>query len=286
MLRSVKVFYEAVPRNADSSFGVFQFSGRSFQAPYHRHPEIEITLIAQGRGDLIVGDHFGRFQAGDVIIQGPDLPHSYRSDPGGRAASCYAQFREDVFGAGFWDLSECRPIRSLLRRAQRGLRFSRKNADRLAAKLQTLADRRGMNRLIGLLETLEEAAHDSGARPLASPGYAPTRPARTTEVIEKVLRSIERGWNQPLRLAELAGAVNMHPQSLSRFFQRHFRRGFRDVLLERRLAECARLLLETEEGIAQIAYSCGFNNLSNFNRLFRRAYGASPSDYRRTASGD
>jgi AraC-like DNA-binding protein len=281
----VRVVYESVPKSANGSFGVFQFSGGAFQAPYHRHPEIEITLIVRGRGHLIVGDHFGSFRAGDLIIQGRDLPHSYRSDRGRSAASCYAQFREDVFGAGFWALGECRRIRSLLHRAQRGLRLSPKVADRLAPRMQTLADRQGMSRLTGLLEILEDAAGDARARPLASEGYALTRPAKTTGVIEKILRSIERSWNGPLKLADLAREVRMHPQSLSRFCRRQLRRSFQELLIERRLAESARLLLETGEGIAQTAYSCGFNNLSNFNRLFRRAYGTSPSDYRRTAGG-
>ena len=96
------------------------------------------NFIISGRGDLIVGDFLGHFQPGDLIIQGPNLPHSYRSRQGGPAVACYAQFREDTFGPFFWDLSECRRIRGLPRKAQRGLRFSPRSAKRLGARLNAL----------------------------------------------------------------------------------------------------------------------------------------------------
>ena len=286
IVKRVKVVYEVVHRSAESSFGLFRFSGKAFQAPYHRHSEVEITFIASGRGELVVGDHIGRFQPGDVIIQGPDLPHSYRSEPGGRAVSFYAQFREDAFGDGFWHLPECRQIRGLLQRAKGGLCLSPKVAGRVGPKLETLFNQRGADRLIGLLDILEDAARDKSARRLAGAGYTANRPAKTTAIVEKILLAVDRGWSEPLRLTDLARSIGLQPQSLSRFCRRQLRCSFQAMLIQRRLAESARQLLESDDSIAQVAFACGFNNLSNFNRLFRRAYKISPSEFRRDAAGE
>lgn len=281
----MRALFEAVPKSAGVSFGVFRFSGRAFKAPYHYHPEIEITLVLSGRGDLVVGDFLGHFQPGDMIIQGANLPHSYRSRPAGTAASCYAQFRHDAFGAGFWDRSEFRRIRGLLRRAEYGLRLSPKTARDLGPQLEALFDARGVERVTGLLELLDAAARDSAAQPLASAGHTLARPSRTSAKIERILTAIDLSWSEPLRLGDLARAVKMHPQSLSRFCRRQLRRSFREILGEKRLGEAARRLLESDDGVAETAFACGFNNLSNFNRLFRRTYGLSPTNYRRRATG-
>lgn len=277
------MLFEAVPKTVDESFGVFRFSGKAFRAPYHYHPEIEVTLIIAGCGDLVVGDFLGHFQPGDMIIKGPNLPHSYRSRPAGHAASCYAQFRHDAFGKGFWELSEFRRIRGLLRRAESGLRLSPKTAKRLSPRLEALFDAKGVERITGLLGLLDDAARDSTARPLASAGHTLARPSRTSAKIERILTAIDRNWSEPLRLGDLARATKMHPQSLSRFCRRQLRRSFREILGEKRLGEAARRLLENSDGVAETAFACGFNNLSNFNRLFRRTYGLSPTAYRRRA---
>ncbi len=280
---TVQVLFESVPKSADSSFAVFQFSGKAFKAPYHCHPEIEITYISSGRGDLIVGDFIGQFQPGDMIIQGPNLPHSYRTFPVGLAGSCYAQFREDAFGPGFWDLSECRRIRGLLRKATRGLRLSPRTAKRLGPRLEALLNLRGLPRITGLLTLLDEAASDGSARPLASAGHTKTQPLKSSTKVEAVLRAIDRGWSEPIRLGDVARTVKMHPQSLSRFCRRQLRRSFQEMLTEKRLGEAARRLLESDDGVAETAFACGFNNLSNFNRLFLRTYGLSPTAYRQRA---
>jgi AraC-like DNA-binding protein/quercetin dioxygenase-like cupin family protein len=279
----MQVSFEAVPKSADKSFGVFRFAGKAFKAPYHYHPEIEITHIVSGRGDLIVGDFLGHFQPGDLIIQGPNLPHSYRCRRGGPAVACYAQFREDAFGPGFWDLSECRRIRGLLRKAQRGLRFSPRTAKLLGARLEALFHTGGVARITDLLTLLEDAARDTAARPLATAGQTLARPLKTSAKVESILRAIDRSWREPLRLSDIARAVRMHPQSLSRFCRRQLRRSFQEMLTEKRLGEAARRLLESDDGVAETAFACGFNNLSNFNRLFRRTYGLSPTAYRRRA---
>lgn len=281
----VKIVYEKVPKLQNSSFGAFRFKGSAFDAPYHYHPEIELTHILSGRGDLLVGDSYSQFSEGDLILQGPGLPHSYRSTVEAPASSCWIQFLPDALGQGFFDLPECRRIRRLLERAERGLRFSKGAAKAAAGILDSLPDLSGARRLTTLVELLETLSHDRGAETLASEGYAvvPSKPGMAR--VERLLRVIDRNWKEPLSLDAAAREVRLHPQSLSRFCQRYLRRSFKSLVIERRIGESARRLLETDDSVAEIAFACGFNNLSNFNRLFRSGYGISPRDYRRRASG-
>lgn len=276
----MNVRQELVPRQADASYGIFHFRGRAFPAPYHQHPETEITHLIAGRGEFVVGDRWDRFEGGEVFVQGAGLPHSYRSAPGGRAESRYLQWRDDSFGADFWHMPEAAPLRDTLRRAARGLKLSPPVATEVGARLATLEPKRGLERLTGLLEIWTLVANDRRAESLASEGYAPPRPANNTRQVERLLRALDAGWRDDLRLDTVAAQLRMHPQSLSRFCRRQLGRGFRDLLIERRLGEAARRLLETDSGVAETAFACGFNNLSNFNALFRRAYGRSPRDFR------
>lgn len=281
----MKVHFEKVTRPADRSFNVHAYAGRPFGAPYHLHPEIELTAITRGHGTLIIGDHYGRFSAGDVILHGACLPHSYRGDPGSGAATVFVQFDPDSFGDVFWTLPENAPVRRLFARAGRGLRLSSAVAADLIVRLEALrvAPTGRPTRLAALLEILDLAARDNSAVPLASAGYASPKGAAGLATIDRILRAVDRGWRDDIRLPEVARQAGMHPQSLSRFCRRRLGRGFSDLVVARRLAEVARRLLETDDGIAEAAFACGFNNLSNFNRLFRRAYACSPRAYRARA---
>lgn len=278
----MQVFYEKVPRPANASFSVFQFTGTAFDAPYHRHPEVELTWISAGRGDLLVGDHLGRFGPGDLILHGPNLPHSYRSDVIGGVASCHwLQFCPDAFTTDFWRLPEFRSIERLFENAVLGLRFSRTISDLAAAQLVALERlRSGPGRLAALILLFETLSRDRSPTALAHRGYGtPALPVRLDKV-ERILQLIDVGWRGPMPLAAAARAVGLHPQSLSRFCRRHLRRSFQSLVMERRLSEAARRLLESDKTVAEIAFASGFNNLANFNRHFRRFHGYAPRDYR------
>lgn len=276
----MKAVFEKVPRYAHESFGIFEFSGEAFDAPYHFHPEIEITWIVAGHGDMLIGDRLTRFDEGEVVVQGPGLPHSYRSDPGGSVASCWLQFLPSALGATFFELPECRRIRRGLERASRGLRLTSRYAGQAREILKRLTTAGGAHRLLGLLELLDVLSRDLHAESLASEGYVRAASDQGIARVDRILREIEHGWNEPMRLEAIARKVGMHPQSLSRFCRRHLRRSFQSLVIERRLSEAARRLLETEAGVAETAFACGFNNLANFNRLFRRAYRLNPRAYR------
>ncbi|WP_404425031.1 AraC family transcriptional regulator [Nibricoccus sp. IMCC34717] len=282
----MKVQFEKVPHADHSSIAVFSFSGRAFGSAYHLHPEFEIALIIEGDGDCVIGDHLGAFTSGDLFVKAGGLPHSYRSRTPGVAKSRWAQFRPESLGEALMALPEMRRIALFLKRAHKGLRISAPVVPAAAELLQRLQSRTGALRVSTLIELLDLLARDRHATELCSAGYVGATPSQTVRQVERLLRAINRSWADELFLDDVARELGMHSRSLSRFCRRQLGKPFSRLVQERRLAEVARNLLETDDAISAIAFRCGFNNLAHFNRQFLQSYGVNPRLYRQRASGN
>lgn len=275
----MKVQVEQVARAGPVSFAVCRFRGRAFTSVLHLHPEFEVTAILAGRGRMLVGDRDRRFGPGEVVLHGSGLPHAYQSSRPGRSAAVWLQFHPGVFGDWSASAPEFAAIRDLLRRAGLGLRFSRATAARAARLLRDLHGQAGARRFARLLELLELLAADRRAQPLASAGFA--LPEEPWSPRARALRTwIEEHWREPVSLAAAGRRLGMHPQSVARYCRRAFGRSLLELVRGRRLAEAAGRIAATDEPVTTVAYACGFNNLANFNRQFRRAYGRAPGEYR------
>lgn len=269
-----------MPRRVDASLGVFAFRGTAFTSPYHLHPEVELTVIEAGAGRLLVGDCELRFRAGDVVLQGGGLPHAYQSDRPGRAEARWVQFDAAWLAGADGAWAELQEVRALLARAVRGVRWRGAAARDVRRKLAALAGLHGARRVAALLEILAVLAQTRGEA-LASVGYAPLAESGAGRAT-RLLALIESGWARALSLAEVGKELGLHPQSVSRLCRAALGRSFKALVAERRLAEAARRLIETEARVTEVAFACGFENLANFNRQFRRAYGTSPVVYRKS----
>ena len=279
----MKPVFENVRSKDGGSFACLEFRGPEFECPYHFHPELEITWILSSDGQRMAGDSWSNFAAGDLDFYGSGLPHLYRNWNPGNAHSRYIQFREDVFGRDLWTMPECSRIRKWIAEARRGVSFHGRAAREAQALMEKIYSvRPGVLRIGMLLELLDRMARAGTGRPLASKGYrAEPVKERTGKKMYELLHYVEDHWTEPLRLEEAARRVMMHPRSLSRFFRREMGTTFQDYVVEVRLGRAARRLIEDENRVSEIAFACGFNNLSNFNRLFARRYRCCPRDYRR-----
>jgi AraC-like DNA-binding protein len=258
---------------------------RRFDCPFHYHPEIELTLIVSSAGHRYVGDHIGRFAPGDLVLMGPNLPHSYvndeRTEPAG---SIVMQFLPDCLGPRFLDLGEMRHIRALLERSRVGLAFHGKTRERVARALAKFKGLDGAARLISFLEIMQDLAGSREYRRLASPTYAPSLALYQGERINRVCELISKRFREKVTQSEASRVAKMSVPSFSRFFRRATNRTFRSFLNEVRVGHASRLLLESDRTVAEICYDSGFGNLSNFNRQFLKLRKVSPRDYRRKRS--
>ena len=153
----MKASKEFIRLKAEESFLCHRFQSASFDAPYHYHPEIELTLILRSSGTRFIGDHIGAFESGDLVLLGSGLPHfwcnHHQADPEYlRSESIVIQFAEDSFGEGFFDIPELRPIQRLLIEANRGIQFTGCVAEEITEAMLKINEAKGYQRIIQLIQ--------------------------------------------------------------------------------------------------------------------------------------
>ncbi len=280
----MKARREHVHRRISQSLACFALDGDYFDAPYHFHPEIEIALIHEGSGTRIIGDAMANFKDRDLCLIGGNLPHLYcgQQPAGMRARAEVIQFSRDEWDGLFDTLPEMRRIGELLDRSARALRFPDALIPEVTELMQRTREAADASRIVIFLELLDLLSRKmEDALPLISPGYHAEIDHSQSERIDLACQFIIEHASEDLSHAEVAARTGLSPSAFSRLFHKATGMTYTRFLNEVRLGHAARLLMETELPIAQIAFETGFNNLSNFNRRFRDHYGRAPSQYRK-----
>ena len=278
--------FERIEMPGDSSFAWKEISGRHFTAPFHHHPEIELTIITAGHGQRFVGDTVEPFQAGDVVLLGSQLPHAWFSEARcQQSEAIVVQFHPETFGGGVLKSPELDHVRELLQLASGGLVMTGHFAQEIKQGLASLSQLTPLFRLTLLVELLEKAATSRSYRCLKAQAPEETVSLVDRKRLDEVLRYIHTHHRRALALPEVAKVAGLGPESFSRFFRRVTGHTFIETLIQIRLASALALLAESPETIAAVAFASGFEDLSNFNRQFRRTYGITPSEARRRAAG-
>jgi len=282
----VKPIFQRLTSGLDEGFAFKVLRARSFDCPWHFHEEYELILVLQSGGYRMVGDHLAPLRPGDLVLVGPNLPHIYHNDEGspGRTPPVHAlliQFEENCFGDGWLKLPALASVRRLLERARLGLRIIGPTRDRVAAIMQEMPNVSGLRRIISFLSILETLAASRDCRPLASRAFAAAGKSFDQERMNRVCEFIRDRLDQPVFLPELAKFVHLSPGAFSRFFRAHTNKTFPEFVNELRVGRACRLLAEGEMNVTEIAFACGFSNLSNFNRQFRRLKRTTPRAFRK-----
>lgn len=279
---------ELISLTEGESFAWREFIEPRFSSPWHFHPELELTLIRRGTGQLFVGDAILHFNAGDLFLLGGGLPHVFYSDAPpklrgkqGRSHAVVLQLLPDVFGAKFWEMPEHHDLRELWRLAPRGISFAPEARPELAASLQELGPQKGVSRTLALLELLNRGANAlRHSRLLCSDGYVFRPEVYAERRINAVCRYVFENSNGRITLAEAARRVAMNPSAFCRYFSKVTGKRFMSFVNEVRIGQVCRSLIETDCDVAEIAFACGFESLSNFSRWFGALHGTSPSRFR------
>ncbi|MCX6879155.1 MAG: helix-turn-helix domain-containing protein [Verrucomicrobia bacterium] len=282
---SASARFEDVPTAVNSSLGVFRYDRPSFERGWHYHPEAELTLILESSGRRLVGDHLGTFEAGDLVLLGPNLPHTWRNEAvllprGRRARSIYVHFRTAWLDETTVVLPELHEIRRLLTRAARGLCFAGSARDCAARELKRLPELAGLRRVLGFWELLQGLAEAGGGEPLSSAGFAPVLDELACARIRKIHRHVYEHFRSGIVHQDLARLAGLSPAALSKFFRRTTGRTLTEFINEVRVGAAARRLIDTTENVSEIAYASGFESLANFNSTFRHLKQMNPSRFR------
>lgn len=277
-------------RKVDTGYN-YSFSIREDICPYldnhwYYHPEIELTLIRKGSGMRFVGDSIDRFNDGDLILLGSNLPHMWRCDPAyfeGRpdlqTEAVVIHFKEDFWGAGFLELPELKSIKKLLEKAKQGINICGETKRRLQGKMEAMLEAEEAQRIISLLNILSLIAGSNEYNVLSSIGFTKTYDLNDAERINRIYTYTFNNFQNEISLKEVAAAANINPHSFCRYFKSSTRKTYWQFLLEVRIGYACKLLIENKMNISQICYTCGFSTLSNFNRRFKTITGKTPMQY-------
>ena len=276
-----------VPKTVNSSFLVQTDDEPHFYDILHKHPEVQLTAIIESEGTVLIGDYVGSFKPGDVFLINKNVPHVFKNDkkyyegnPDLRGYGVSVFFDEHVFGDKFFKLPETQHIGEFLRK-RHSIKLNQEFAALLLPKIVALRDKSGVSGVIELLSILEILC-DADAR---STTLAAELLHDITESQAKRLNDIYQftmnEFNREISLEEIADVANMTVPSFCRYFKKRTRKTYIEFLTEIRISHACKMLQKEDISITGISHLSGFNNLSNFNRKFKKITGYTPSGFRK-----
>ncbi len=275
--------FELIVRDPLASFRWHRHDYPSPLARWNYHPEFEIHMIAESAGKMFVGDHIGPFGPGNFLLVGPNLPHHWVSDVSSgqsiRGRDVVLQFTATFIDEARSAFPEFRKVSALLEESGRGIEFCGEDARACGELLMRIGACDGLERVALFVSLLQRMLTATEKHSLASETYRPELAvggdASIGAVIEYIFRNIH-----DVRMSAAAGIVGMNKSTFSRHFKKMTGNNFVDCVRKLRIARACTLLESDSLGITEICFECGFQNISNFNRNFRREKGMTPREYR------
>ncbi len=284
----MNIYHEITPLKTQDVFVVLDSVCNGFDYPIHNHPEYELNLVAGISGTRIVGDSTERYTDYDLVLLGPYLYHKWDGDELLQASGqpyrvITIQFAMDLFSGGqLFQKERFMKIRKLLRDSTHGIKFHGKTFEAAMHLMMSLTEDKGFTNIIEFLQLLDLLSQSNETTFLASEGFSPQAPRSGNNRIQVAYSFILKNFINPaLKVGDVAGQVNMSDSAFSHFFQKVAFRSFTQFLIDVRIGHACKLLLHTDKTINQISFESGYNNLANFNRLFKKYRSCTPLEYRR-----
>lgn len=273
---------ERLPISPDASWSMLNRRlDEAIPFEWHHHPEFELTLTLNSRGQRFVGNHVGDYGHGDLALIGPHLPHTWASRDKREAAEPHVAlvfwFRREWIESLSAGSVELAPVSRLVQRATTGLAFDNALGLAMADEFAAMFARPPVQRLTGLLGILSRLADEQG-QPLSS--VVPQDVEGDRSRLDRVLAHLHRHYQEPLRMAQLTDIAALSESGLHRMFKKHTQLGVSDYLIGLRIGGACARLSATTQPIQNIAHEVGYASLANFNRQFRRLRGMTPREYR------
>jgi len=272
---------EITPISSDDLFIVLNHPSAKFDYPIHYHSDFEINLVMDTYGERFVGDSVEKFDTLDLVMTGPNLPHAWKGEIVEGNHVITIQFSDQILNFPILEKRLFTPIKQLLLDAQRGIGFSQSTMLMVKEKIIRLTKMQGFHTVLEFFSILYDLSI-ADRHVLVSNQFDTKDTVRKSKSrrIAKVCDYIEKNYEDSIKLGDVAGLVNMSESAFSHFFKKKTNCTFIDYITNIRIAKACQMLSETSHTVAEICYSCGFNNLSNFIRIFKRKKGNTPNEYR------
>ncbi len=285
MVDDRRIIHEITPLMGKDVLYIADRHKKEFTYPIHNHSVYELNFVENAKGvRRIVGDSQEVIGDYDLcLITSPDLEHVWEQN------ECHSddireitvQFDFSMSDETLFGRNPYASITRMMQEAKKGLSFPLQAIMKVYGLLDTLSSvKDGFYAVQQFLTILYELSRCENARTLASSSYAKVTVEDDSRRILKVKNFISKNYMDELRLPELASLAGMSSSAFSRFFKLHTGRNISEYIIDLRLGYAARMLVDTDKSISEIGFDCGFNNLSNFNRIFKKKKGCSPSEFR------
>jgi len=274
---------EITPLTNSDCFTLFSRVKSEFDFPLHYHEELELNFIMNAKGARrVVGDHIAEIDDLELVLVGSNLPHVWQTHKckSKEIKEITIQFHKDLFDDKFLHRNQLSFIRSMLEKSSRGILFSRQTIEQLTPRLTSLQHKNGFDSVLELLSILNDLSISRNKHTLSAASFNNVNLSHNSRRIEKAFQYMNQNFDKNITLAEVAKLNNMTAASFSRFFKTRTGITFIDSVTEMRMGHASRMLIDTTQSIAEIAYNTGFNNISNFNRIFKKKKGCTPKEFR------
>ncbi len=251
----------------------------SGEGNWHSHRAAELTLVESGEGTRYLRHQITPFGRGDLVLVRSDVPHWWQAS--GTCEGITVQWELPATHS-LWACPETLPVQSFLKRTAEALQLTGASAAVVAQRIRVLADTGGPSRLAVFLQLLADLAGSSPAdrRDLLARAPDSLAERHQKKAIESAVQHIFTQIQEPIRLEQLLRITHMSRPSFCRHFRQQMGRSVREFVQEVRLEAVRRELEATDRAVTEIAFECGFSQIAFFNRVFRRAFGCAPNNYR------
>ncbi len=269
-------------------FVIRHLEEKHFDPVWHAHSEYQLFVVLEGTGTRFIGDSIKSFRPGELILTGPHLPHVWRSDEiyfeknnSSKTSGIVIYLNENFLGDHILEKEEMIALKKLFTKSMRGLEFYGPKKPEVIRMMKELILLRGLPSVILLLRILEILAGSKEYHYISSRAYDSTLEEHETDRLNQVYEYAFKNFRKKVLLEDLAELLHLTPTSFSRYFTMKNNKPFSKFIAEIRIKHACKMLIETDESIAQICYDCGFNTLSNFNKQFKEIMQKKPTQYKK-----
>lgn len=250
----------------------------------HSHKNFELNFIVSGAGRRIVGNNISSFEDNDLVLLGPEVPHSWEilESKKNTPPSCITtHFFENIISSDFFNIPELKEVEALLKQAGVGISFKGKKARKIKQNLQRLLTIDGLSSYIELLEIFNLLLDLDQREFLSDTATYSMDFSKDLKQINRIYEYVFLNIEEGIRLEKAAEIIHMTPGAFCRYFKRKTKTTFMQYVKRVRIGLAAKMLAETDKSITQICYESGYNNLANFNHYFKSLMKKTPSEYRK-----
>lgn len=278
------IINEISPLSEKDCFYIVERYKTEFTYPIHRHKEYELNFIENGAGVVrVVGDSIETISNYDLVLVGcENLEHAWlqgecQSDS---IREITIQFSSEIFSDSLLFRNQFDSIRKMLERSKRGISFPLNSIMKIYSLIDTVSANEGFDQFMIIMRILHELSRCSGSQILCNTSFAKVEHNIDSRRVAKIEAYISSNYREQIKLQTLADLVGMTPPAFSRFFKLRTGSNLSEYITNIKLGAASRMLVDSTMSVSEICYECGFNNISNFNRIFKKQKKLTPKEFR------